>query len=48
MRSVFVVGSKPEAVFPDCIEPDVVYAANGALDRVQKICQNGKNNKRIK
>ena len=42
MRSVFVVGSKPEAVFPDCIEPDVVYAANGALDRVQKYAKTAK------
>ncbi len=34
MKSIFIVGSKPDAAFPD-VEPDLIYAANGAIARVE-------------
>lgn len=33
-KAIFIVGSKPEAIFPN-IQPDIVYAVNGAINRVQ-------------
>lgn len=35
---VFVIGSKPEAVFPD-VKPTRIYAANGAIARAQEIME---------
>ena len=35
---VFVIGSKPEAVFPD-VAPGYVYAANGSIARAQDFLQ---------
>lgn len=34
MAIIFVIGSKPEANWPE-LEPDFIYTANGALSRVQ-------------
>jgi len=34
LKTIFVVGSKPDAVFPD-VRPDVVIAANGSIRLVQ-------------
>jgi len=34
-KKIFIVGSKPNVTWPD-LEPDYIYAANGALARVQQ------------
>jgi hypothetical protein len=35
---IFVIGSKPQAIFPD-VTPTKIYAANGAIARAQEIVQ---------
>lgn len=40
-KSIFVVGSKPSATFPEHT-PDVIIAANGAIKRVQHYCGRAK------
>lgn len=35
---IFVIGSKPQAIFPD-VTPTKIYAANGAIARAQEIAQ---------
>ncbi len=36
--NIFVVGSKPDAVFPN-VQPDRVYAVNGAIARLENISE---------
>jgi len=40
MANIFIVGSKPQAVWPD-VAPDQIYTANGALARVQSWANEG-------